>query len=202
MMKNLIYFLLIWVLLSCKSSLYQSTHHSTLEEHNSMIPQYSRKQWSHWIDKDNNCLNTRQELLKSRSLTPIVLSKNGCRVISGTWDDYYYPERLFLTKDIDIDHVIPLKHAHQNGGYKWSFQQKEEFANDFENLVITNKLYNRKKGSQGIDKWLPAKIEYACKYAKNWFYLKKKYQLTITDSEINSAKQLILQGCSLPEFPH
>jgi hypothetical protein len=144
---------------------------------------YNRKEWKHWIDEDKNCLDTRSEILKSRSLSEVKLNPKGCKIVSGEWDDFYYSEKLYLAKKIDIDHLIPLKNAHLSGGADWSSDLKKEFANDPENLVITNLKYNRQKSAKGIDRWLPVNKKYACKYIKKWIYVKNKYQLTILKDE-------------------
>lgn len=144
---------------------------------------YNRKDWKHWVDADHDCLNTRSEILKLRSRGQITLNKKGCTVIGGVWDDYYYPEVHTSAKKVDIDHLIPLKNAHETGGAAWSKNEREVFANDPENLVITNLSYNRKKGAKGIDGWLPVHKDYACKYIKDWVKLKKKYRLLMTDKE-------------------
>jgi len=144
---------------------------------------YNRSEWNHWIDSDHNCLNTRQEILKSRSLEKVSLNKKGCRVTSGKWNDYYFNKMLSEATSIDIDHLIPLKHANDSGGWKWSAKEKETFANDPENLVITNRKYNREKGAQTIATWLPVDKTYACKYVDHWVKVKKKYKLEIFKDE-------------------
>lgn len=155
---------------------------------------YNRKDWKHWIDEDRNCLNTRHEILKKRSLEKVVLSKKGCSVKQGLWDDYYYPEKLTQVNEVDIDHLVPLKHAFDAGGKNWSKEKKKNFANDEENLVITNRKYNREKGSQTISTWLPVHKSYACKYLNDWMKIKKKYQLEISKDE-QSTFDLGIKGC-------
>ncbi len=147
---------------------------------------YVRSDWPHWIDQDKDCLDTRAEILKQRSLVPVSMNKKGCKVKSGKWKDYYYPETLTQASQVDIDHLIPLKHAHETGAAHWSTSQKEKFANDPENLVITNRRYNRQKGAKGIDEWLPVHKDYACKYITDWIKLKKKYHLILKSAEKNS----------------
>jgi hypothetical protein len=111
-------------------------------------------------------------------------------VKSGQWNDYYYPETLGTAKLVDIDHVVPLKHAHDVGAASWTPTEKEKFANDPENLVITNRSYNRQKGAKGIDQWLPRHRDYACKYVSDWLKIKKKYTLKLNDSERSTLEAL------------
>lgn len=144
---------------------------------------YNRKDWPHWVDEDKDCQDTRQEILIERSLVGVSFDRKGCRVIKGKWNDYYYPEVHTIANRVDIDHLVPLKHAHEMAGYKWTREQRQRFANDPENLVITNRKYNRKKGAKTIAEWLPVHDEYACKYIKDWIKIKKKYQLSITKQE-------------------
>ena len=155
---------------------------------------YHRNDWVHWTDDDRDWQNTRQEILIARSKEAPLLSENRCRVRSGKWDDYYFPESLTRSKDVDIDHLIPLKHAHAAGGSTWSKDKKEKFANDPQNLVITNRRFNRQKGAKGIHQWLPPHKDYACRYIRDWFMIKNKYDLHVTDPERNTLK---VSGCSL-----
>lgn len=147
---------------------------------------YDRSDWGGWRDQNHDCFETRQEILKSRSeVAPKIKTvKSKCLVTSGLWSDYYFSEKLNLPAEIDIDHLVPLKHAHDTGGNQWSPLMKAEFANDPENLVITNKSYNRQKGSKSIDKWLPIDIVYACKYYRDWMKIKHKYNLIISKEEV------------------
>jgi hypothetical protein len=165
---------------------------ATTQHHKPEFTKYNRKDWPHWLDKDKDCLDTRAEILKLRSISKVTTNKKGCKIISGRWIDYYYPESHYFAKNVDIDHLIPLKHAHDNGGALWTKQQKEIFANDPENLVITNKTYNRKKGAKGIDAWLPVHKDYACRYISDWIKLKTKYRLKFTATENNTINTL---GC-------
>jgi hypothetical protein len=154
---------------------------------------YDRSEWSHWSDPDKDCQNTRQEILITRSKTKVKLNKKSCTVISGQWSDYYFPEEHTLAKNVDIDHLIPLKHAHEVGGANWTQKEKERFANDPENLVITNKSYNRKKGAKTIAEWLPIHRDRTCVYLKDWVRIKKKYHLILKEEEFESIK---LSGCT------
>jgi hypothetical protein len=148
---------------------------------------YKRSDWSKkWDDVDKDCQNARHELLIAQSLIPVVLNKKGCSVISGKWNDYFYPEILTQASQVQIDHLVPLKLAHLDGAAGWSKEQKKAFYHAPENLVITNGKYNGQKGDRGLSKWLPANKEYACKYSRDFLKIKKKYQLTIHPEELNA----------------
>lgn len=176
---NKIFLFLLFFLASC-SSIQTNSHHK----------KYLRTDWDHWSDLDGNCLDTRAEILKERSLVPIHLNKKGCKVKTGQWNDYYFDEIHTLASQVDIDHVVPLKHAHDSGAALWSPSQKQIFANDKENLVITNKHYNRQKGSKTIGEWLPVQSGYACKYVQDWVKIKNKYHLILGASEISTIEKL------------
>ncbi len=153
---------------------------------------YDRKAYPHWSDVDKDCQNTRQELLISRSLSQVGMNRKGCTVVRGKWDDYYYPQVHTQAKSVDIDHLIPLKHAHDLGASLWGRAQREAFANDPENLVITDRRYNREKGAKTIAQWLPVGKDYACRYIRDWVRLKSKYQLPLTPPEENTIR---MSGC-------
>ncbi|EQC47553.1 HNH endonuclease [Bacteriovorax sp. Seq25_V] len=140
---------------------------------------YSRDLFGGWIDSDSDCQDTRAEILISRSLEKVFLDKKGCNVTEGLWNDFYYDEILTKASEIDIDHVVPLKEAHERVDKKWSREQRVKFANDPENLVITNLSYNRQKGSKSPLEWLPVNKAYACKYVTRWIYIKNKYAIPL-----------------------
>jgi hypothetical protein len=165
-------------------------HPHQLPNEDSLAVEYSRSLYKHWVDLDRNCLDTRAEILKIRSLRPVKFKNNGCKIESGEWDDYYYNEKHFKATKVDIDHLIPLKHAHTHGAHNWDSEERQAFANDPENLVITNKKYNRKKGAKGIDEWLPIELQYACRYARDWISIKLKYRLSISQSEDKAIKKI------------
>lgn len=147
---------------------------------------YNRKEWHpRWTDEDHNCRNTRNEILLERSLVPVEFANNKkCSVLKGKWKDFYYPAVHYNAKDVDIDHLVPLFEAHKSGGAAWSRDKKRKFANDPENLVITSQKANRQKGANTLKTWLPVNLSYACKYYKQWMYIKKKYELSISPEEL------------------
>ena len=145
---------------------------------------YSRKNWQHWIDQDKDCQDTRAEILVRDNKGLIKWkSKSSCRVVSGVWFDPYTGKTFTRAKDIDIDHVVPLKHAYSYGAAKWSKQQKKDFANDPQNLLAVSVSANRSKGAKGPSRWLPPNKGGICEYLKRWKMIKDKYKLKIGAQE-------------------
>lgn len=144
---------------------------------------YNRKDWPHWTKERGNCQDTRARLLIKESLVSPTLKTNGCAVTLGKWKDFYSNEYYSDPKDLDIDHVIPLKRAHDSVGLSWTKEKRKQFANDPENLVIAYKKFNRQKGAKGISEWLPSNKEIACQYIKKWLRISSKYSIPLTPQE-------------------
>ncbi len=148
---------------------------------------YNRKNWPHWTDEDSDCQNTRAEMLIRDTRSPVKYKRNkGCRVSWGEWIGPYTGQRFTKASDLDIDHIVPLKHAHTTGGSDWSRAQKRSFANDPENLLVTSASANRKKGAKSPARWKPPLKSYWCTYAQKWRHVKSKYDLTISIPEERS----------------
>ncbi len=143
------------------------------------IVEYSRDDWKHWIDEDGDGQDTRQEVLIEESLIPVVFDERG-RVVSGKWYDPYTGKYFTNPSDLDVDHVVPLKYAHDAGGYKWSSEKKQAFANELDDknhLIAVSKSANRSKGSKSPLEWLPPNEDYRCEYIHIWISIKEKWQL-------------------------
>lgn len=139
-------------------------------------PEYRRSDWPHWIDSNHNCLNTRHELLKERSEHRVTFKpRSRCQIIRGQWTDPYSGKQWFKASDVDIDHLIPLKWAHQHGGHLWNTRLRETFANDPLNLLIVEDGLNQNKSASGPDEWLPPKNR--CWYKQKWQHLIELYSL-------------------------
>lgn len=145
---------------------------------------YNRKDWPHWIDEDGDCQNTRQELLIATSKVSVQFKDSKhCTVISGEWYGVYTGKTFTKASDVDIDHIVPLAHAHRHGAENWTKEQRKTFANDFENLVAVSDSANRSKSDKAPDEWLPPLKSYWCEYGKRWERVKDKYRLWYSQQE-------------------
>lgn len=101
-----------------------------------------------------------------------------CNVLNGEWYDPYSSETFTTSKDLDLDHIVPLKFAHGHGGDNWSRERKALFANDVDNSILAKASLNRQKGAKGLDEWLPPNFSYRCAYIARFNVVMTKYQLS------------------------
>lgn len=155
------------------------------------IPEYSRGEFSGWIDADKDCQDTRNEVLIEESLIPVVLDKKGCVVLSGMWHDPYTGKIFYDPKKLDIDHMVPLREAWYSGAYKWSKEQRVEYANylnDKDHLIAVSKSANRSKGAKDPSAWMPPNLAYWQEYMFVWGKIKKEWELEIDLDENKSIR--------------
>jgi len=137
---------------------------------------YYREQFGQaWYDEDRNGCDTRNDIL-GRDLIDVV-TKEGtrdCKVLTGTLHDPYTGETISFVSGantsilVQIDHIIPLSWAWRHGAEAWTFEQRQEFANDPVNLLATSGDVNQSKSDSGPSEWMPPLDAASCDYAKRW----------------------------------
>lgn len=153
---------------------------------------FTRAEYGVWQELSHSCLNTRSDLLvKSGSKVTITTD---CKILSGTWTDAYTGKILSHSAAIDIDHVIPLKYADDNGASRWPIAKKKAFANDSLNLRITSNHLNRSKGGKGPARWLPPSASEKCPYLNAWKVVSEKYGLVLQPSDLIVIKTCEKEG--------
>ena len=165
------------------------------------IPEYDRSQWKHWTDDDGDCQDARQEALISESLIEVTFeSERKCRVAVGRWYGAFTGVYVEAPGDLDVDHLVPLKNAHDSGGWAWSATRKQEYANylgDPNHLIAVTKGANRSKGAKGPEEWRPPDEGYWCQYATDWAEVKMEWALTMTQKEVETVIEM-LDTCEEP----
>ncbi|WP_218418125.1 HNH endonuclease family protein [Alteromonas lipotrueae] len=165
-------------------STYQQAEKEASNEGRAFTSEYDRADWPHWIDDDNDCQNTRHEMLVSTSSIPVEFKTDkGCQVAIGEWYDPYSGDIFTDSTTLDLDHIVPLKFAHGHGGDKWSRDKRQIFANDPQNLLLVKASLYRQKGAKGLDEWLPPNHAYRCKYIAKFMEAVDKYGLQLIPSE-------------------
>lgn len=145
---------------------------------------YDRDGWKHWEDFDRDCQNTRHELLIARSLVEVTYTApSGCYVATGAWQGPFTGEIHTEAEQVDVDHVIALRYAHQYGGFRWAPLLKKVFANDPENLLVVSRGENRSKGWRGPSEYMPPNRHFHCEYARLWLHLIRKYGIEAPEAD-------------------
>lgn len=160
-------------------------------------PAYERKLFGDgWLDTDGNGCDTRNDIL-ARDLTNKIVDGNGCTVLSGTLTDLYTGKTIHFTRGpatssaVQIDHIIPLALAWNEGAWKWSNAQREAFANDPMNLLAVDGPTNGSKSDRSISAWLPPAKSAHCEYVALYVAVHDKYDLAMSDADRNTASTLI-----------
>ncbi len=160
--------------------------------------EYDRDDWGRWIDADRDCQNTRAEVLIGESVAPVSFAPEDdgdkCRVIAGRWVGPWTGEVFTDASDVDIDHHVPLGHAHESGGWSWDAERRRTYANDLTHpasLQATSAPVNRSKGKQPPDEWRPDEAASWCRYAADWITVKQNWKLTVTPTEVDALKDML-----------
>ncbi|MEC7220905.1 MAG: DUF1524 domain-containing protein [SAR324 cluster bacterium] len=165
-------------------------------------PKYDHKIYRHWIDEDKDCQNARHEVLIEETLSTVGFkTSKGCRVLSGSWNDPYSGRTIIDATKLDIDHMVPLKEAHESGGHAWDVYRKRYYANDLSDpntIIAVDRGLNRQKGAGDPAEWLPPNKAYQAEYAQAWVAVKLKWGLTADAKEIEVLRTLLGAEADLP----
>lgn len=148
---------------------------------------YERSKFRLWIDADKDGCDTRNEVLISESKESVKLGSK-CTLKSGTWTSKYDNVQVSNAKDLDIDHMVPLKEAWQSGAFNWNEATRTAFANDLGfagSLIAVTAKSNRSKGEKDPNLWMPKQKNYRCAYVSNWIAVKFRWSLSMDISEKN-----------------
>lgn len=161
---------------------------------NNNVTDYSRSAFAHWRDYDGDCMNTRHELLLELSTGKVALSEDGCRVLRGRWNDPYSGQIFFDSSHLDIDHLVPLFWAWEQGASFWTDYKREQFANDPINLFAVSASLNRIKGSKGPDLWLPPNRDFHCQYVSRYLRVMIKYEFSA--KSLSKVREIVANNCN------
>jgi hypothetical protein len=156
---------------------------------------YVRSSWGDWIDANGDCQNTRAEVLVAQAIAnTVTLSPNHCSVTGGQWHDPYTNQIVVGPSNVDIDHMVPLGNAHVSGAWAWDATTKRAYYNDLadtDHLLAVRDSVNQAKGDKGPEAWKPPYTGDWCRYATDWATIKKKWSLTVTQSEYNALASML-----------
>lgn len=172
----------------------------TLHEMQPPTPEekYMRKlHFGRWINDptDDTCMNTRAKVLVRDSNTEVTYRGNRqCVVENGHWNDPYAGKEVTSAREIQIDHMVPLKNAYVSGAWQWDYKTRCLYANYMgyrNHLVAADASENMSKGDRAPDKYLPTNLQHRCQYVRDWLAVKLIWKLNMTADEVQAIYETV-----------
>ena len=155
---------------------------------------YDREAWRHWGPGEyDDGLNVRHEVLDAHSLCSTARSAS--RVLSGCWLSLYDDGYTESSGDLHIDHIVALAEAHQSGGWAWTAEEREVFANWAGNLLPVSAAVNEAKSAHDPAQWMPPDGSVHCSYLVHWMAVKVAWDLSLDAAE-HAAVQDRFEDCA------
>ncbi|MDR1999496.1 MAG: HNH endonuclease family protein [Frankiaceae bacterium] len=152
-----------------------------------------------WMPSGQGAGCTTRDLVLASQLSKIKYANGSrCHVVAGALADPYTGTKIQLTPAspgaVQIDHIFPLAAAFDLGAAKWPQSQRNQFAQDLDELVAVSGSANAAKGDSTPGEWMPAAVSYRCSYAARYVAVAAKYSLSITKAD-EAALSAALSRC-------
>lgn len=171
------------------------------------FPKYNRDwHFGGWVNEDGprDCFDTRHEVLirANNPKTPVVFKADDrCHVMRGGWLDPYSGKAVRMAGLMDIDHVVAIGHAYDNGAYKWKPALRCHYANFLNNgfhLLAVTAHENRSKSAKDPTGYVPPNRQFVCTYLSFWLKIKLVWDLEISRAEAETIASVFRQAnCDL-----
>jgi len=161
---------------------------------------YNTSLFSHWVDADKDCLNTRNEVLKRDSRVP---TRGKCKITTGLWISWIDGKRVKNPSTLDIDYMVPLAEAWESGASQWNPAQRRSFANDLGfawTLQAISLSVKRSKQDRDPAEWLPTSAASRCAYAQRWVAVKYRWNLAVDLKEKAALESILVGSCGTQKF--
>lgn len=151
-----------------------------------------RKHFGTWIvdGRNGNCLSVRAQVLVRDSRSQVgMVPGSKCVVGQGNWLDPYGNRVYSSAKDIQIDHMVPLKHAFIAGAWQWDAKVRCLYANYMGyrgHLVAASGTENQSKSDGTPFSYLPPNKNYVCTYLAEWLRIKLIWNLALIPPEVQA----------------
>lgn len=169
------------------------------------------KQYGAWKNKSGS--NTRAEVLKAQAKT---FTEDEGKITSGEWYIPYSGETVVcddkseVSKNLQIDHVIPVSYAHRHGAASWDIDKKQEFYNDYGltnsqwsvgknksvdyekvgNLIVSDSHSNISKSDKGPSEWLPSNKSFVVEYCERWVKIATSYGISLSQADYDTIMEV------------
>lgn len=112
---------------------------------------------------------------------------------TGTWWSWYDDTTVNGSRNLDIDHLVPLAEAWESGASQWTQQRRIAYANyltDPRHLVAVTTRSNRQKADKGPAEWMPLASDATCRYTADWISVKLTWALAVDNAEHDALTRL------------
>jgi len=154
---------------------------------------YRRAAFGHaWTDENSapgghNGCDTRNDILDRDLVDKTYVAIKRCphAVATGTLHDPYTNDTVAFVRgaqvgaSVQIDHIVPLAYAWDQGARDWTDDMRVRFANDPANLLAVEGDANQDKGDLEPALWMPPNAAFHCQYALQFIAVMRGYQLPI-----------------------
>lgn len=155
-----------------------------------------------WTDDNtapggHNGCDTRNDIL-DRDLvdkTYVPISRCPRAVATGTLHDPYTSLTIPFTRGaqtgaaVQIEHIVPLAYAWDQGARNWTDEMRVRFANDPANLVAVQGQVNQDKGDKEPAVWMPPNAAFHCQYAMQFIEVLRGYSLPVDAPSVPALRQ-------------
>ena len=155
-----------------------------------------------WTDDNSapgghNGCDTRNDILDRDLVDKTYVSIKRCpnAVATGTLHDPYTNTTVaFLRGEktgaaVQIEHIVPLAYAWDQGARFWTDDLRVRFANDPANLVAVQGQANQDKGDKEPALWMPPNEAFHCQYAMQFIAVLRGYGLPVDAPSVPALRQ-------------
>ncbi|WP_420616084.1 Ig-like domain-containing protein [Candidatus Palauibacter sp.] len=101
-------------------------------------------------------------------------------------------------RDVQVDHIVAKREAHDSGACAWTLSERRTFAHDVENLALASPTLDRGiKAGHDAAEWMPDFNR--CWFAGTIVAVRLKYELTVDEAERDALEE-VLSGCKSTEL--
>lgn len=157
-----------------------------------------------WTDDNSapggrNGCDTRNDILDRDLIekTYVAISRCPTAVATGTLRDPYTSETIPFVRGaqtgaaVQIEHIVPLAYAWDQGARNWTDEMRVRFANDPANLVAVDGPTNQDKGDAEPALWLPPNAAFHCQYAVQFIAVLRGYGLAVDAPSVPALREAI-----------
>ena len=141
------------------------------------------------IAEENRCSEyNREDYQYDLSIERDIIEKNLGNKLYSPYTRKYYKS----AKDLDIDHIVSQREAHDSGLCSRSKATRKQYGSDLLNLTLTppevNRCYRKNsKCGKDVSEWMPEHNK--CWFIKQGLEVRRNYDLSIDREDVKAIKK-------------